>query len=380
MIKIKNQVIENILYLFFDKIIKLLLYGILIVSITRYLGPERFGIYSYSLAIIMILSSVSTLGLKGIVIREVIKRSESSSLLLSQSIILITAFTSFLYFLTVLFAQTQGREEVKIALILLGIVLIFKSSEVVRYYFEAKIKSKKCVIIDTLVNLIFTSLKLCFIYFDFGFNYLLALFSFEYLIHGMLILSLVKKESITIDLTFNKVESLYLIKSSWPLIISSASWVIYTKMDQLMVKNILGFESSGLYSSAIQLSEFLVFIPTIIAFSIIPKIESYTNESSKTSSYQSLYNLVTGISLLMSLLLTFFSEEIIVILYGNEYIEASKVLVISSWSLVFFSFAIVSGQYLVYRDLQKITMYRHLFGLVLNGVLNYFLLIHVGVE
>jgi O-antigen/teichoic acid export membrane protein len=52
-----------------------------------------------------------------------------------------------------------------------------------------------------------------------------------------------------------------LLKDSWPLLLNSVAISIYTRIDQVMIKNMLGNRKVTLYSAAIKLVEIWRFIP-----------------------------------------------------------------------------------------------------------------------
>ncbi|MFZ8830857.1 MAG: oligosaccharide flippase family protein [Thermodesulfobacteriaceae bacterium] len=52
-----------------------------------------------------------------------------------------------------------------------------------------------------------------------------------------------------------------LLKDSWPLLLSSVAISIYNRIDQVMIKNMLGNRKVSLYSTAIKLVEVWHFIP-----------------------------------------------------------------------------------------------------------------------
>ncbi|WP_262481527.1 oligosaccharide flippase family protein, partial [Campylobacter concisus] len=43
------------------------------IWVTRYLGPERFGLFSYAQSLVGLFAAIATLGLDGIVVRELVK-------------------------------------------------------------------------------------------------------------------------------------------------------------------------------------------------------------------------------------------------------------------------------------------------------------------
>ena len=52
------------------------------IYVARYLGPERFGLLSYSLSFVMLFSSLASFGLDDILVRELVKRPEQRKNLL----------------------------------------------------------------------------------------------------------------------------------------------------------------------------------------------------------------------------------------------------------------------------------------------------------
>ncbi len=67
------------------------------VWIARYLGPERFGLLSYAQSFVSLFSAFATLGLDGIVVRELVKHPEKEGELLGIAFVLklVGAFLTF---------------------------------------------------------------------------------------------------------------------------------------------------------------------------------------------------------------------------------------------------------------------------------------------
>jgi hypothetical protein len=55
------------------------------VWIARYLGPEKYGLFSYALAFVSLFAGVAKLGLDGIVVRELVKEPEKKELYLGTA-------------------------------------------------------------------------------------------------------------------------------------------------------------------------------------------------------------------------------------------------------------------------------------------------------
>jgi len=55
------------------------------VYVARYLGPDRFGLLSYSMSFVGLFMALSTLGLDGIMVRELVKTPERRDELLGTA-------------------------------------------------------------------------------------------------------------------------------------------------------------------------------------------------------------------------------------------------------------------------------------------------------
>ena len=76
---------NNTLSLFFEKALRLIVGFFVIIWLTRYLGPERFGLLSYAQTYVSIAVSVAALGLDSIVTREIVKNPRDKDAILGTA-------------------------------------------------------------------------------------------------------------------------------------------------------------------------------------------------------------------------------------------------------------------------------------------------------
>ena len=79
-------------------------------------------------------------------------------------------------------------------------------------------------------------------------------------------------------------------------------------------------------------------------------------------------------------IMTFCSDFIINLFYGNEYNEASSVFVIHVWAGIFVFMGVVFSKYLISENLTKKAFYRTLLGAIVNIVGNYFFIPIYGIQ
>lgn len=147
-----------------DKVLALLV-GI---WVARYLGPAYFGILSYVMAVMLLVKPITALGLKGILIRNMVKEDEyqenmGTALTLKFLGALVGAF-----FIVLAMYMTKDNIVYTYVGALLGCMLIVQSLEVFEFYFLAKVQAKFIAISKTLAKLFSSLAKVGLILGGFG--------------------------------------------------------------------------------------------------------------------------------------------------------------------------------------------------------------------
>jgi O-antigen/teichoic acid export membrane protein len=354
------------------------------VWIARYLGPETFGLYSYIISFASLFTVVATLGLDGIVIRELIKNENERDRILGTSFTLrfIGSFLVLLILLGVV-NLTVNSFQTNLFIFLIASSIIFQSFNVIDLYFQSKILSRY-VVYANIASLSFINIiKITFILFGIsleGFIYIVLFESFVIAISYIYIYQY--KKNYIRNWFFDIKLSFSLLKDSWPLILSSIVIVFYMKIDQIMIQNLLGSEAVGYYAAAIKLSEPWYFIPGVIVGTLYPMIVKTKEYSEKK--YNELmikiYASMIWTAIIIGTLISFFSSEIVSLVFSNTYMESQKVLIIHIWASIFVYIGIISSKWFIIENLQKYSFYRTLAGLVINIILNYILIPHYGIE
>jgi len=170
-----------------------------------------------------------------------------------------------------------------------------------------------------------------------------------------------------------------LLRQSWFLILGSIAASLYMKIDQVMIKEIMNEEAVGLYSVAVQLTTIWLFVTVAITQSVFPSLVE-TRKKDRTlflERLQLLYNLLVKISIVVSILYVIFADYFVVALFGNEYVESTKIVIIYVWSIVFVFLSNGSWGYYLNEGLEKFSSIRLIIGAIINIALNiYFIEIY----
>ena len=152
------------------------------------------------------------------------------------------------------------------------------------------------------------------------------------------------------------------------------------RIDQVMLGEMLGAKSVGFYSAANRISEIWYFIPVSIASSVFPAIISSKaiNQEIYLDRIQKLYDFMSLISISVSVVVTLCSKQIISILYGAAYIEASPILSIQIWSGVFVAMGVARGKWLLSENLQHVGYWYVGISMIVNVIGNFILIPSYG--
>ena len=321
----------------------------------------------------------------GIVIRELVKRPESRDVILGSAFALkqIGGFLALtLALLAIIF--THGNE--KLTLWLVGISAagyLFQSINVIDYYFQSKVQSKYSVI---SANAAFILMALVKIYLLITSASLIA-FAWaglcEVVLTALFLLIAYRANHLRMrEWQYDRQEMARLLKESWPLMLAGLAVILYMRIDVVMLQEMVGDRDVGIYAAATRISEIWYFLPGIIVASVSPAIiKAHSADPEKyISRLKQLYFMMTWMAIGIALPLSFLSGAIVSLLFGHDFAEAAPVLAIHLWASIAVFLGVASSQYLLVENLQKISFYRTLIGLVVNVILNLILIPGMGAK
>ncbi len=374
---------KNTSWLFTEKILRIFIAFIVTVLVVRYLGPEQFGLLSYAISFYGLFSTISILGLEGISIRELVKHPESRDTILGSVFLLrlVGGLVTIIIIALILFISSE-QIDTSILILIISTSAIFQSFSVTDYYFRAEVKAKYSVYV-MMVSVLFTStLKILLIILEAPLIYFAIVFSAEFFMAAAGFLLVYKYNKLKIiKWNFRSEMAMNLLKDSWPLILSGLVIAIYTKIDQVMIKNMLDSKELGYYAVAVRLSEAWYFIPVTLTNSIFPAIVNAKNVSNKfyINRMQKLYDILAWMAISIAIPVSIFSKELITIIFGAEFQSAAPVLTIYIWAGVAVFLGVASSQYLITENFTRLSFFRTLMGMVFNIILNLVLIPKYGI-
>ena len=375
---------ENTSWLFAEKILRMIVGLFVGVWVARYLGPEQFGLFSYAQSFVGLFVAIAGLGLNGIIVRELVKDESKRDALLGTAfkLKLIGALLALIA-LAIAVNLSQQDSLTTLLIFIIASATVFQSFNVIDSHFQAKVLSKYIVYANIISLLISSIVKIWLILNDAPLLYFAysILFDSFILMCGFLYFYRYKRYFIS-QWFFDKKLARSLLKDSWPLILSGLVIAVYMKIDQIMIKEMLSVEALGQYAAAVRISEAWYFIPTVIASSLFPAIINAKKQSEALyyARLQKLYDLMVWMAIAIALPMTFLSDWVVNLLYGEQYNQAGSVLIVHIWAGVFVFLGVASGKWFVSENLQIFSTINTTIGAIVNVGLNYILIQRMGIE
>ncbi|EQA36674.1 polysaccharide biosynthesis protein [Leptospira inadai serovar Lyme str. 10] len=379
-----GRILTNSGWLFFDRIVRM--GGALVIGIwmARYLGPESYGSLNFVLAIIALVGSIANLGMDSIIVRDLLADQKNREEIIGTSfgLQLIAGIFGYAISIFVIYYLRPNSPQIELMTWILGFSLVVRCWSVIKYWFEAQVYSKHIVLVENIIFLASGAAKITAILYDLGIFYLVVILFIENIATTVGYFLLYKLNHGRLSVWSGKwYRAKSILRDCWQLLLSNIAILIYMRMDQIMIGQMLDDRAVGIYTSAVRISEVWYFIPLIIVSSVYPSIikAKEQNTDSYYEQLRTLHIVLLFLSLAIAILLSFLADPLIKFLYGLSYSEAGAILSIHIWTSVFVFLGIASGRWFILENLQRFQLYQSLAGCSANLVLNYLLIPKYGI-
>lgn len=368
---------KNTSWLLMEKIFRIIIGLTVGVWIARYLGPEQYGLFVYAISFVGLFTVIAGLGLDGIVVRELVKdESRRDDVIGTAFWLKLFGALLVLVVLSVAVDFTSNDQYTNFIVFIVASATVFQSFNVIDLLFQSKVMSKFVVYANSISLLLSSLIRIVLILNEAPLIAFAWVVLFESIILACGLVFFYFKNN-TVDgikyVSFNKVTAVELLRDSWPLMFSGAVLMIQARIDQVMLKEMVGNVEVGYYSVAMRLIEVFAFVPMMLKSSLFPSIQNAKKNSVELYQNRLLnfYRLNFLMFLIVAVPIFMFSEKIVVFLFGHEYQAAGVLLSLMSIRLFFSNMGVARSVYLLTENLMKFSLVTMVLGTVINVALNY---------
>ena len=380
----KKKALKNIAWAICGKVFSLISVLVVGIIVARYLGKEQYGIMNYVISIVAIFQVFADFGLDLIQVREESKNPHLRDKIIGTVFFLKLFFatlTLLAIFITVWFFIEDASVQGYIMIYALSIIL--NTTWVSRNHFTSIVWNEYVVKTEISRNLIGMLIKVGMVLLHLPLFWFICSLLFDSLLLATgYIVSYVKKIDTIRKWSFDKTLAIYMIKQAFPLLLSGAAIIVYNRIDQVMVADMIDNSHLGVYSVAIRFTELLVFVPTIIAQTISPMlVDKRKEDMARYEECSRIFvNVTVSLSIILAVATSLLSYPIVYITFGQTYIGAASVLSILAFKVIGDALSQTSGQLMIIEGIQKYAPVRNIIGCVTCIILNLILIKHYGIH
>lgn len=382
--RLKNsKFLKNASWIMIAQIFYLIISFIVTIISARLLKPDNYGVFNYCNSILVLFTSISTLSFDSIIVKELVNNKDNNGIILGSSIVSRILASLLVIILSVLLVilLKPGEMIYLTIMVVLSISLIFRSFEIIEFWFQSKLESKYSSLAKLFATMISATIKIGVLFLTKS----LLFFSMCLIIDAIMLMMFyiyIYKNNRGPSLHYNKKHAVNLIKLSSSFIISTFFISLYSKIDQLMIGSMLPISYVGYYAVAVFFETSWYFIPAAIINSAKPIIfdDNMLNAVSRQRRIKQLYAFIFWLGILVAFAFSFLSKYVIPLAYGDGYLEAILPANIIMWSGAFAMTGSVRAIWLLCENKQKYTIFFVVFGAVVNVGINLLLIPTIGIS
>jgi O-antigen/teichoic acid export membrane protein len=342
MINNDRKIILNTIYRWSGEIINKLIWFLFIVFLARYLSSKGFGFFNYAFSFASMVIVLTDLGTNTLITKEVSKNHSKSGIYLSNIYFLKIAASLIILSGITVFAVVYDEQPKILILISLSLLISAFLDPLNSIY-----RAYSSMIYETIVLLLWRIMIVGFSILGlYWYSYGLLWISFSFITAGLIALSVsfvITKRLFKIEIFSLKDVNLNICKEiigeSIPIGLLVIVSAVFYKLNVVLLQYLSNSDEVAWYSASFKLIEAGFFVPTIFIAAIFPYL-CRENNNGRVSSYavkliKKSAILLIIIAIGIALILLRYSTEIIVLLYGKEFVPSIKILEIIAFMPVF---------------------------------------------
>lgn len=373
-----QRVLKNTSFLFVSEVVIKAIGFLYFVFLARSLSVDLFGRYNLVTSIVSIFSFLPDLGVGLVVVREISKKHYNVPSLLGNSLILSIILSIVTGVTVISFGFIAGFSSQIITLLFVSsITLLFSQiRSIPLFYFDGVEEMGVSAVLKAINSLMFTACGILGFVLGFGLNGIITGFLVGSFVSLVVTWSVFFLRKVKIKIDFDREISKHLVLHGLPLGIAAFSSLVYGNIDGIILERLLSENALGIYSSASKFSPTIIQllnVPFVVA--VYPALSRLSKEDVvrfKKAVFKSLFTVLAW-SVPASIFVSLFAG-VIPIIFGDKYLSAVPILKILIFTVPFVALSSLLYKVLIIENKQNWYLVVSVFGVVINVVLNLFLI------
>lgn len=345
---------------------------------TRYLGDERFGVYSLAGVLMYFVFLFNDLGLNTYFTREVARDTAQAQRWFAQamSLKLATLFPALLVLAVLWFLPALNTEARWAVVIFCGYGILSSFFQLSFAVFRAYERMGYETFILVVEKFITSGFGIALLVQGYGLLWFCGVFLVGGAVSLALSLFLIHKKFFPLQFSLEPEFSRTLLRQALPFGLSMFLINVYDRIDILMLTAMANASEVGLYAAVYKLLSLTNLVPTILVTALFPALsrEAALGSEEAARIFTKGLKYLTFLALPMIAGAMVLAEELVVFMFGAEFQKAAPALQILSWVSGILFLNIFLATILTAANYQKKLVLVQICGLLTNISLNWYLI------
>jgi len=310
-----------------------------VILIARYLGVYEFGISTFALSFTGIIVLFMDLGITTYTTRDLSKSHELANKYIGNGVPLKIFLSIIIFLASIVILTIMGYDSftIEITLIFLIYNIFLNIANFFNGAFQAYGKMKFQAIGIIINSSVLLGGTFLVVITDLGFISLAIVYLLASLVNLFYIYIKSNSEIVPLSLQFDLSFWKKSVKKALPFGLTTIFTFMYTMIDTVILSFLKGNTALGIYSSAIKIIIVFTTLYMVYNYVIFPLMSNlYKNSADMLKiSYEKSIKYLLMMILPIAIGISFYSEGVILLIYGKQFVLGSLPLRILIWNVIF---------------------------------------------
>lgn len=378
-VEFEKRLLGNTFALAFPNMVKPFVSLILVYVISRRLGVEGLGEYSLLSSYVSMFTTAASLGIGGLLVREVSQRLDEIHALIPNSVMLGLFSSIIAAILMDCSVIIMGYDHDLMVAIVIGSISLLPGNCL--YFFQTAFRSLEKSGYIAFAHCIETLLKaigcIAVVFMGYGIVAISSMTVLSKLVSVGLLVACYMRVVGEFSLSLRTDVWKMLLKQAPTFIGITIFSVIYVNVDIIFLSKLAGVSSVGIYDAASRIIQACVVLPLALSMAVLPVFsrdvisgfENLRDKIHKSVHYVMVLFVPTVIGLII------LADKLILLIYGEQFEQSIFILQLIAPSMIPYSLALIFSQALLASNSQHVDLAVHICAAIVATALNYFLIL-----
>lgn len=355
-----QKTIGNTGWVLFDRVIRIVIGLTIGAWVARYLGPSQFGELAYVLSFIAFFQVIADLQADGFIVRDIAQERVEVSVILGTALWLRLIFgvISWLCAAILMYLLHPQDRQLFLLTVIIGGTLVFRVSDTVDLWFQSQSQSRRTVVTKLFAYLFSNGVKIFLLLTKAPLIAFAGVMCLECAATA-LGLTIAYRRFPTHDRWKATVtQAKILLNLCWPFIACSFMITIFMRIDQIMLKEMLGASQLGIFAAALPISQALGVIPSALIISLAPFVarKIHQDERLYEDALVTIFRTFAVLSIFGATLIALVSPWLIKLMYGPQYEFSAVILSVHVFANVIIFQGIAQDLWIINKTVRRETL------------------------